>query len=633
VVATAPAILHLRTSFLAGGSPALGEAAPGDHLQTLYRFWLVGHQLEHGRAPWLDPYTFQPEVEPQLNLGGWPFGLPLWPLFALLGPVVTWNVFTLLSYVGAGGFACAWLRELQLPRGSALAGGLAFALAPYRAAQSAGHLLGPIALLLPAALWAFERSRRGSAWWSVAAAAALASIPLSGQVHLALGAVPFYATYVLARTRAPRQLLAAAGAVAAAVAAGLFVQQTQIAGSISSGGRSLDEVAAYSAEWLDFLTRHQRHGNESFVFLGWLTPLVAAAGLVALVRVRRLALAAVLGLGSLVPILLALGTNLPLYRTLWHWFAPLRYPRVPERFMPIACLALAALVAFAVARLRFRLAPLVALLVLALDLHVHVYDATAADGGSRVYDALKNAAPGRLLELPVFDPGTHYGGIYMYYDMRVLRERPGGYSTLAPNKARTVARALEPLGCGEWNPRAREALSRLGVRWITLHESLFGRGTTLPRTPWFAWRGLRANGWNVVAADGGIVLYGRRGADGSSLAPPPEPSRTQPWLCAGWGDRHRDGRHADEPHATLWVYGTGTGSLTLDVREGAATVAVDGHVAARRDTEGTTDVAVPLRGRRWHMVAVDTSKKADVWLRRVTYPSSGSPSRRTASSP
>ena len=32
----------------------------------------------------------------------------------------------------AGGLACWWLRELGVPRGAALAGGLAFALAPYR---------------------------------------------------------------------------------------------------------------------------------------------------------------------------------------------------------------------------------------------------------------------------------------------------------------------------------------------------------------------------------------------------------------------------------------------------------------------------------------------------------------------
>ena len=101
----------------------------------------------------------------------------------------------LLTYVGAGGLAALWLRALGLPLAAALVGGLAFALAPYRVAQSTGHLLGPISMLLPLALYGVER-RLG--WLAVAA---LASIPLSGQVHLALGAIPFVLAYAVARGR------------------------------------------------------------------------------------------------------------------------------------------------------------------------------------------------------------------------------------------------------------------------------------------------------------------------------------------------------------------------------------------------------------------------------------------------
>ena len=178
---------------MAGGAPGHGEAAPGDHLQTGYRLWLAGHQLEHGHAPWLDPYTFRPEVGPQANPAWWPFGLPYWPLVRALGPVLAWNVFTLLCLFAAGvpdAPVAARARALAV-RGAA--GGLAFEIAPYRIMQSRGHLLGPISLLLPLALWAFERARATGRrrWWALSIAA-LASIPLSGQVHLALGAIPFF---------------------------------------------------------------------------------------------------------------------------------------------------------------------------------------------------------------------------------------------------------------------------------------------------------------------------------------------------------------------------------------------------------------------------------------------------------
>ena len=61
---------------------------------------------------------------------------------AALGPVVAWNAVVLLSYVLAGGATCWWLRSLGLERAAALAGGLAFALAPYRVMQSTGHRSG-----------------------------------------------------------------------------------------------------------------------------------------------------------------------------------------------------------------------------------------------------------------------------------------------------------------------------------------------------------------------------------------------------------------------------------------------------------------------------------------------------------
>src|ERR687887_207805 len=167
-----------------GSSPGFGALAG-----------LFGHQLEHANAFWRDPYSFRPELSPRVNFQGLVFGLPYWPLFALGGAVFAWNMFTLLSFAGAGGAACGWLRSLELPRGAALVGGLAFALAPYRVSQSTGHLLGPISLFLPLSLLFLELRMP----W--VAAAAITAIPLSGQVSLALGAVPLFFAYAFVRGR------------------------------------------------------------------------------------------------------------------------------------------------------------------------------------------------------------------------------------------------------------------------------------------------------------------------------------------------------------------------------------------------------------------------------------------------
>lgn len=444
-----PALLDGDSHFLGYGRPVEGRVTPGDHLQSAYNLWLPGHQLVRGEPPWLDPYSFRPIADERVDFPGWPFAFVFGPLKALLGTVVGWNTFVLLTYVGAGGFAALWLRALGLPLGAALVGGLVFALAPYRSVQTAGgHMLGPISMLLPLALWALE-ARRG--WLAVAA---IASVPLSGQVHLALGAIPFFLAYAVARRRLAPGLIGAAGAIAA----GTLVYVAAIRGTTGASGRSFAEVERYSAELLDLVTRHARHGFETFVFLGWLTPIAALVGLVLLAR-RDRGLALVLGLGAAVPILLALGANTPLYEPLWDGLPGIGETRVPGRLLPIACLSLAALAAIAVDCVRVRYAALVAVALVAADLRVSAFDPLVADEHNAIYASIPDG--GRLLELPVYPPDRQANSVYLYYAMQSPHVRPLGYSTTAPRAAERVARRLRS---GRLRPRD------LGVRWLVRYR-------------------------------------------------------------------------------------------------------------------------------------------------------------------
>jgi hypothetical protein len=527
LLATWPGLGRFSSAYLAGGARGFGELAHGDYLQTSYRIWLVGHQLGSGHAPWLDPTSFQPESPHQIALGGWPFGVLLWPLYAVASPVLAWNVFTLLALAAGGALACWWLRELGLGVGAALVGGLAFELAPYRLEQSTGHLLGPISILLPLALACFERGLRRSPWWHAGAVGALVSIPLSGQVHLALGAVPFFVLYALCRSRRGGALAAAAVAAALAALAGLAIQRGVIAHSIVAGGRDFHALTQYSAWPVDLVSRTQRHGSEQLVFLGWLTVAGALAGLGLLARERRRGLAIALGLGAVVPVAAALGSHLFAYRFLWHHLFVLRYARVPERTVPIACLCLAGLLAVTVDR-PARTRPhwtveivAVALVAVAADLHVSVFRATAADAHNAAYAALASAGPGRLLELPVALPSDDLGSVYLGYERQALRERPLGYSTVAPPRADRIARALWPLNCGVIDARERRLLVELDVRYVAVHDGLFrlrGHWALLGA----ARRGLRAAGFRPVTRGGVVELWrldGRPRASGLRAAP------------------------------------------------------------------------------------------------------------------
>ena len=455
-------------------------------------------------------------------------------------------------------------------------------------------------MLLPLALLGVEKGGRR---WGAVAVVALASIPLSGQVHLALGAIPFVAAYAFVRGRVRIAVVASV----AAIAGGLLVQREVIAGSVSAGGRSLAAVGFYSARWSDFVLRSFRHGNESFVFLGWLTPLVALAGLVLLVRGRRLGLAAVLAAGVVVPSLLALGTHLPSYSFLWQHVGPFRYPRVPERLMPVACLSIAALVAFALPRRRVVLVTAAALVLLAADLHVHVYDASAADRGNAAYTALRAEGPGRLLELPVFLPDIHYGSVYFSYAMQAPRQRPGGYSTVAPVAADVLARRLERLNCGDWTGID---LAALGVRYVTLHQGLYTLNTVARNRAWFASLGLARHGWRKVARGGVVTLWTR--GPGAADRVGVEPPRTGPVLCQGWYRADGGGVPMSETHAPLWVYGSGSLALWLMAPQPLLTTfGVDERTVARRLVSAPRRVVLPLGPqRRWHLVTLDIPRLA-----------------------
>jgi hypothetical protein len=619
VAATWPAVGSLSSAFMANDRVGAGEPPAGDHLQSVYRFWLVGRQLEHGGAPWKDPYSFQPLVEPQTVLGGWPFGFLFWPLNAAFGPVVAWNLLLLGTIVAAGLLTYRWLRCLELGPFPAGLGGLAFAIAPYRLEQSAGHLLGWIALFLPLALLAIERARvapspaRAHAW-GMLAALSLVSIALAGQLHLALGAVPLVLAYAAVRFDRLSFAWTVAGALAAA-AIGVLIRYTLIAGSPEDSGRSLGEVRRYSAEWVDFANRWHAPRSEEFVYLGWLLPLLALVGLAVLARQHR-GLAILLGLAVALPVLLALGTNLPLYSPVWHHFPPLRFPRVPGRLLPIADLALAALAAFAAAdlarRARGRGVALVAVLfvLVALDLTVQPLSATAADPGNAAYRALASAPPGRVLALPLFEPGVHYGSVYDYYQLQEAREQPGGYSTLAPEAAFDFYFTHNRLNCGVWLSGDSDELERLGITRILFHRGLYAQAHR--RGAWFAWRRLQEAGFGPVATGDRVTLFAPEG--GTSPPPMTEPPRSRPVFCTGWKGRTMLGREA-----TIWLYGEGGLQLRIATADRMRIrLLADGHLVDQRPAAGGVVIGTTLVGMRWHPLLLVTSR-AGLRLSQVSF--------------
>jgi hypothetical protein len=216
---------------------------------------------------------------------------------------------------------------------------------------------------------------------------------------------------------------------------------------------------------------------------------------------------------------------------------------------------------------------------------------------------VKRSPAGRLVEVPVFTPDIHYGSVYLYYEQRVLRERPLGYSTTAPRGADVVARHLLPLNCGDWTTDVADRLRILKVSTITLHQGLYVDNPLVADTAWMAWRGLVANAWRPTVTDGAVTTF-ERGR--SNAAPPfPEPPRDDAIFCAGWFPQDELGHQMSSSHATVWIFGGGELSLFLGSPEPLTVrIAVDGRPVRRtscasccpRNRPGSS---LPVSGGTW----------------------------------
>jgi hypothetical protein len=108
----------------------------------------------------------------------------------------------------------------------------------------------------------------------------------------------------------------------------------------------------------------------------------------------------------------------------------------------------------------------------------------------------------------VLTPDVHLGSVYYLYDMKALRERPGGYSTLAPRRADEVARSLQPLNTGDWSRDRAGRLRKFGVRFIAVHEGIYEQTHRLqPADARRAEQALAAHGWTLIGRDGTVLMY------------------------------------------------------------------------------------------------------------------------------
>jgi hypothetical protein len=197
----------------------------------------------------------------------------------------------------------------------------------------------------------------------------------------------------------------------------------------------------------------------------------------------------------------------------------------------------------------------------------------------------------------VLHPNVHLGSIYLWYDQVAQRERPGGYSTIAPESAARLSLRLAELNCGDWRRDDDGLVRRLGVRYVAFHRGLAGE------TGWFAWQGLLDHGFGQVADDDGVTMLERGRSGGAS--PVPEPGR-RVVFCEGW-----QGGSPRYRHAAFWARGqVGVRLTTRDPVHVTLTVK-ERPVHSLRVTD---PVSIRIGRAGWWLIGVDVDR-ADRGLR------------------
>ena len=334
---------------------------------------LTGEEIRSGQLPLFDPYIWSGAP----LLAGWNAGAayPLTWLFAILPGTAAWTLNMIATWATAGLGLFWFLRALRLARLASFLGALSFAFAGAMSAQVshfglvAGLSWVPLQLLGILKL-SQDRPVRSRLGWTAVLATATGLVILAGEpraIDDSCVIVLIYAAWQVARLRRR------AGPTAVSVTAGLVlgaclgaIQWLPGLAAIGTSQRGVNSLQLFNSgslpvRWLlltlvpDLLGGSGSFGQPSFLtnynltevtsYVGIL-PLIAAFALLGRLRFRpRLPEWLVWHVTALVGVALALGSNIPLGRLLYH--VPLfGDQRLQSRNILVLDLALAVLLGY-----------------------------------------------------------------------------------------------------------------------------------------------------------------------------------------------------------------------------------------------------------------------------------------------
>jgi len=174
---------------------------PGDNLYYVRQFWWAKHALlVRHISPFFDPWSYAPlgysltrgELSPANTLPGM-------PLVAIAGPVFTYNLAVLMSFLLTAIGVYGWAYRLSASRAGAVVAAIIASMPAFRLAHATGHLPTAATQGFALALWSFEEmlhapEDRGRRRWALALGGSVALAALSSWYYAFAAAVmlPIY---------------------------------------------------------------------------------------------------------------------------------------------------------------------------------------------------------------------------------------------------------------------------------------------------------------------------------------------------------------------------------------------------------------------------------------------------------
>jgi hypothetical protein len=491
---------------------------PGDHLQLMYHFWLLGDMLR-GDTPWFNNlYEFNTGHDDD-GYRPDPFYVPFSLVYAagerFAGRAFGWNLAGFIGLLLTLHFTWRLARQYTESDRLALAAAVIALALPYRwFCLLGGSPTGFGMAFVPMLLYGLDRAIRqlSMAGGLLAGLAIVLAYCTDLHVFYFLGlAAPVWSLMALLqrddfRWARPRSWWRLVGVLWPVAAALLMVFEMgrltsgHLAGTDLAAGRSLQEVAAFSPDAAGFLGWGNL-GTGNHIYIGIVPLLLIAGGVVFLLRSARrkpklsfhewVFGAFLLGAVAFIMVL-ALGPRGPFHGALLdlcRQFIP-KYKMIRQT-PKIYCLmpsVMAALLAFlfgaVMARVsRKKLAG--GLLVLAVALAMVEFKAHLRAGicdvemQQEAYRAVATHAGHhqripRVLVLPFWPGNSHWASLYEHYASLYRLRMVNGYSpAVSTNYIQSVFRPLESANLGELQEPQLDQLQSMGVDYLLLHEDAF----------------------------------------------------------------------------------------------------------------------------------------------------------------